>query len=142
VIYADALRRKGDLQLGSDSTRSVFTAAGDSNRDAVMNTVICDAIRKKAVLAFQYKGSLRQVEPQCHGISSVGNEVLRAVEVGGGSGSSDPIGKLFDVSKMSALAETGKYFTGPAPNHNPADKAMTLVHCCLPRPRAARKQSR
>ena len=99
-----------------------------------MNTIICDAIEKKTVLSFRYKGSLRLVEPQCYGISSAGNEVLRAVQVNEGVHRAvDTIGKLFDVSKMLALNETGKHFTDPAPNHNPADKAMRVVYCCLPK---------
>jgi len=107
-----------------------------------MNAAICDAIKKRAIIAFQYKGSLRLVEPQCHGTSSAGNEVLRAVEVGDGGRSSPPIGKLFDVSKMSQLKESGGHFANAALNHNPADRAMTFVHCCLPRPRVALKKSR
>ena len=107
-----------------------------------MNTAICDAIKKRVVLAFRYKGSLRLVEPQCHGTSSAGHEVLRAIEVGDGGRSAGPIGKLFDVSKMSELKETVQFFAKAARNHNPADQAMTFVHCCLPRPRLARKKSR
>lgn len=107
-----------------------------------MNGTICDAIKKKSVLAFQYKGSLRLVEPQCHGTSSAGNEVLRAIELDNGARSSDPIGKLFDVAKMSELKETGRHFDKAARNHNPADRAMTFVHCCLPHPAVARKKSR
>jgi hypothetical protein len=96
-----------------------------------MNKAICSAIDKKAVIAFEYNGSLRIVEPQCHGISSAGHEVLRAVEINGDSRSTKIGGKLFTVSKMSALRETGRNFLNPAPNHNPNDKAMKLVHCCL-----------
>jgi hypothetical protein len=98
-----------------------------------MNTAICDAIKKKAVITFEYNGSLRIVEPQCHGISSAGNEILRGVQINGGKRSVESIvGKLFDVSKMSNLREAGRNFLDPAPNHNPNDKAMKLVHCCLP----------
>jgi hypothetical protein len=97
-----------------------------------MNIVICDAINKKAVIAFEYNGSLRIVEPQCHGISSAGHEVLRAVQINRDSHSIKIAGKLFDVSKMSALREIGRNFVNPASNHNPNDKAMKLVHCCLP----------
>jgi hypothetical protein len=43
---------------------------------------------------------------------------------------------------MSELKETGQFFAKAARNHNPADQAMTFVHCCLPRPRLARKKSR
>ena len=121
---------------------ALFFRAITSHIIKVMNAAICDAIKKRAILAFQYKGSLRLVEPQCHGTSSAGNEVLRAVEVGDDGRSSAPIGKLFDVSKMSQLKETGRHFANAALNHNPADRAMTFVHCCLPRSRVASKKSR
>jgi hypothetical protein len=103
-----------------------------------MNT-ICNAIKNRAVIAFEYKGSLRIVEPQCHGISSAGHEVLRAVQINDDSHSTTIVGKLFDVSKISNLRETGRNFLDPAPNHNPKDKAMKLVHCCLPLPGPKRK---
>jgi hypothetical protein len=43
---------------------------------------------------------------------------------------------------MSELKEIGQSFAKAARNHNPADRAMTFVHCCLPRPGGARKKSR
>ena len=104
-----------------------------------METVICNAIGKKAVIAFEYNGRLRIVEPQCHGISSAGHEVLRGVQINDDGHSTKVAGKLFDVSKMSALRELGRTFVNPAPNHNPNDKAMKLVHCCLPLQRSNAK---
>ncbi len=36
---------------------------------------ICDAIRKRLLLEFRYRGLPRVVEPYCHGISARGVEV-------------------------------------------------------------------
>jgi hypothetical protein len=40
------------------------------------NKAICKAIGTKAILQFEYHGTLRTIEPQSHGISSAGNEVV------------------------------------------------------------------
>jgi len=97
-----------------------------------MNAAICAAIKKKAVIQFNYKGSLRIVEPQCHGTSTAGNEVLRGFQTKNHSKLSEsPANKLFEVSKVSGLRQTGKTFSKPGPHYNPNDKAMRYVHCHL-----------
>lgn len=97
-----------------------------------VNTAICEAIRKRTVLRFFYHGRLRIVEPQCHGISTAGNEVLRGVQTGGESETgATAFGKLFEVAKMSDLRETGEVFAGPGRGYNPQDKGMVVVHCHL-----------
>ena len=76
-----------------------------------MNAAICEAIKKKAVIEFNYKGSLRLVEPQCHGTSTAGNEVLRGFQTKNHSKPSEsPVNKLFEVSKILELTQTGKTF--------------------------------
>jgi hypothetical protein len=96
------------------------------------NVAICEAIAKKAVIEFSYSGSLRMVEPQCHGTSTAENEVLRGFQVKNYSKPSEsPSNKLFEVSKISGLKQTGKTFSKPGPNYNPNDKAMGYVHCHL-----------
>jgi hypothetical protein len=97
-----------------------------------MNTVICKAIKKKAVLQFNYHGTLRIVEPQCHGVSTTGKEVLRGFQVKDRGQPSKPASeRLFEVSKISDLKETDKLFLKPGPHYTPNDKAMASVHCCL-----------
>jgi hypothetical protein len=98
----------------------------------ISNTGICKAIKKKAVLQFNYEGELRIVEPQCHGISTAGKEVIRGFQVAGRSRSRKPIAeKLFEISKISELKETGDTFSSPGPHYNPNDQAMAYVHCHL-----------
>ena len=43
--------------------------------------VICEAIRKRALLEFRYQNRQRVVARYCCGISSRGADVLRAVQV-------------------------------------------------------------
>jgi hypothetical protein len=98
-----------------------------------MNKAICEAIRKRAVIQFRYDSDkVRVVEPQCHGISTTGKEVFRGYQTSGHSKSRQTHAeKLFEVSKISALKETGESFSDPGPHFNPDDKAMAYVHCCL-----------
>jgi|SRR4029077_1934584 hypothetical protein len=96
------------------------------------NKAICKAIGTKAILQFEYHGTLRTIEPQSHGISSAGNEVVRAVQTHPHAQFGTSIeGKLFEVSKMSGLKETGAHFIAPGPHYNPDDKGMVYVHCHL-----------
>ena len=103
-----------------------------SSEIEIMNAAICEAIKKKAVIQFNYRGSLRIVEPQCHGTSTAGNEVLRGFQTKNYSKLSEsPSNKLFDVSKISGLKQTGETFLKPGPHYNPNDKAMGYIHCHL-----------
>jgi len=98
----------------------------------ILNTAICQAIKKKRVIQFTYTGELRIVEPQCHGMSTAGKEVMRGFQTGGSSRSSRSIAeKLFEVSKISELSETGDTFSRPGPHYNPNDQGMIYVHCRL-----------
>jgi hypothetical protein len=99
-----------------------------------MNTAICKAIKKKALLQFNYHGTLRIVEPQCHGVSTAGKEVLRGFQIKDrGQPNKPATERLFEVSKIIDLQETGGRFSKPGPHYTPNDKAMTGVHCCLGR---------
>lgn len=95
-----------------------------------MNNAVCAAIRSRAVLQFHYGGGIRTTEPHCHGVSRAGNEVLRAYQTGGYSESGNAFTwKLFDVSQISSLRETGDTFATNRPGYNPNDRQMTSVHC-------------
>ena len=95
-----------------------------------MNSLICNAISRRAVIIFHYHGGSRTVEPHCHGISTAGNEVLRGYQTGGYSESGNPVGwKLFEVSDMQNIQITGGTFGQNRPHYNPNDKGMQVVHC-------------
>ena len=95
-----------------------------------MNSNICEAISRRAVMTFAYSGGVRMVEPHCHGVSRAGNEVLRGYQTGGYSKSGNPVGwKLYEVSQMSNIIITEENFTHNRPGYNPNDKGMQEVHC-------------
>jgi predicted nucleotidyltransferase len=103
-----------------------------SRQPKISNRAICNAIKKKAVIQFKYANELRIVEPQCHGISTAGKEVMRGFQTGGRSRSRRSVAeKLFEISKITGLKETGETFSNPGPNYNPNDQAMIYVHCRL-----------
>lgn len=95
-----------------------------------MNLGICAAIRSHKVIQFSYDECERVVEPFCHGTSTAGKELLRGYQVDGQSASGAPVGwKLFAVSKIVGLSQTGETFSGVRSDFNPSDPAMSDVHC-------------
>lgn len=95
-----------------------------------MNTTICNAIRNKQILEFNYDGGIRVVEPFCYGVSTAGFEVLRGFQTGGYSSSGNSLGwKLFRVDEISSIGNTTKKFDGNRPHYNPNDKQMTQIYC-------------
>jgi hypothetical protein len=101
-----------------------------------MPSEICDSIRNVARLEFTYKGHHRVVEPYCHGISTKGKEVLRAIQVRGTSSKERPGfkgGKLWDVQEMSKLRALDEPFIPDDPDYNPDDSAMIEIHCRIER---------
>ena len=95
-----------------------------------MNQDICSAIQTKRIIAFNYDGGLRKIEPYCHGVTKKGNEVLRAFQISGYSSSGNPIGwKLFSVSKISNLKILDEIFQSKRRDYNPNDPAMSRIFC-------------
>lgn len=72
--------------------------------------LICEAIRKRALLEFLYHDRRRVVAPYCCGVSSRGADVLRAVQVRGGSASGGLAGSCDDkdlLRDLGGLASLG-----------------------------------
>src|SRR6476619_2964405 len=94
--------------------------------------IICEAISNRCRLEFEYDGLLRIVEPYCHGITSAGNESLRAIQVGGDTRARQGygFGKLWTVAKMTNLRVAAQ-FKPRDPNYNPSDSAMPSLQCRL-----------
>jgi hypothetical protein len=94
--------------------------------------IICEAIRTRRVLEFDYNGKHRVVHPYCHGLTRKGQESLRAVQV---DGTSRPdgfgFGKMWTVAQMELLRLTDVEFPADDPDYNPADSAMMVIHCCV-----------
>lgn len=93
-------------------------------------SLVCDAIRTRSLLEFDYHGFWRVVAPYCHGFSTRGVEVLRAVQVRGASSSGGlGFGKLWVVADLVGLRLTGEHFEPDDPQYNPDDRAMQEIHC-------------
>jgi hypothetical protein len=93
-------------------------------------SVVCEAIRGRSLLEFEYEGRHRVVAPYCHGISGRGVEVLRAVQVGGSSRSGGfGFGKLWAVGKMTGVRLAPESFLPDDPDYNPDDSGMKQIHC-------------
>jgi hypothetical protein len=91
---------------------------------------ICDAIRRCALLEFDYDGLHRVVQPYCHGTASTGRESLRAIQIGGESrGRLIASGKLWTAAKMTNLKVSEQTFSPDDPHYNANDTAMASIHC-------------
>jgi hypothetical protein len=91
---------------------------------------ICRAIHEHRLLAFDYHGHHRIVACYCHGTSTSGAEVLRAIQVGGASGSGGfGFGKLWLVADVRSPNLLEASFEPDDPQYNPNDSAMRAIHC-------------
>ena len=93
-------------------------------------TPVCEAIRQRRLLAFNYKGFARVVQPYCYGESVAGHEALRAIQVRGGSSTGRmSSGKLWTVSEMEDIRVLAETFVPNDPNYNPNDRHMRKIVC-------------
>jgi hypothetical protein len=92
---------------------------------------ICEAIKSKKIVKFNYEGHERVVEPHAYGIhKDTGNEVLCAYQVGGYSSSGkSPYWRLYDVSKMTNISITGEHFDHLRPGYKMNDSRMSIIFC-------------
>lgn len=96
----------------------------------IETNIICEALRRRALLEFRYDNRYRVVAPYCHGISTRDVEVLRAIQVRGSSSSGGlGTGKLWTIGKMVNLRMLDETFTPDDPQYNPDDGAMKQIHC-------------
>jgi len=94
--------------------------------------LICEAIRKRALLEFLYGDRRRVVAPYCCGVSARGADVLRAVQLRGESASGGlNFGKLWSVDKIESLRILDEAFTPDDPDYNPKDRAMIRIYCAI-----------
>jgi hypothetical protein len=101
---------------------------------AIQASTICQAIRERRLLEFEYEGRHRIVAPYCHGRSRTGQESLRAVQIAGETRSGGfGYGKLWSVAKMSRVSPSMTPFVADDPDYNPDDTAMVEIHCRVER---------
>lgn len=94
-----------------------------------MNTQIIDAIEKRRIMAFQYEGRSRIVEPHCYGLTVKRNEVLRAYQIDGFSSSGKMGWKLFSLSKISYIKILENNFTvREGEGYKKGDRGIYLIY--------------
>ena len=92
-----------------------------------MDTEIKDAIRNKNIIEFYYDGGNRTVEPHCYGITTAGNEGLRAYQTDGYSSSGKMGWKMFDLGKANNIEILDKTFDSPRPGYRKGDQGMDRI---------------
>ena len=101
---------------------------------------IVDAIKNRQVVIIYYDGDdpggrgLREIEPECLGVSKAGNKVLRAWDSEGASHTGYkgeqplPGWRLFRLDKILSNKPTGEVYNQPKPGYNfNGDKSMVSV---------------
>ena len=90
-----------------------------------MNLSICQAINERLLIRFTYNNSSRIVEPFSYGLTAAGHEVLRGYQIGGESGSGQPLGwRLFTVRKVEDLSLTADHWESNPPDYRFDDPAI------------------
>jgi hypothetical protein len=110
--------------------------------EAVKENSIINAIKSKRVIKIYYEGDestgkgYRSIEIYCYGISTAGNQVIRAFQREGVSatktGNADafdniPSWRLFRIDKISSFVNTIQFHKGDRPKYNPNDKGMGRI---------------
>lgn len=97
-----------------------------------MDTTIIGAIQDRNVLSFNYKGTVREVEPHTYGVNTAGHETLSCFQVAGGSKTGAPTDwKTFLISEMSGLSITSRGFSGPRPDFVRNAKTFSRIYAQL-----------
>lgn len=95
-----------------------------------MRTSLCRAIQTATLVAFDYDGKHRIVEPYCHGTAANGQELLRAYQIAGASRSGELGWRLFDVQRITELRGVNEHFFSRA-EYDRVDSVIQTVHCCI-----------
>jgi hypothetical protein len=96
-----------------------------------VHDLLCDAIRNRQLVRFEYHGGLRTVEPHVFGLNSNGEEVLSGFQQYGFSRSHAPHHwKQFKVSEMESFEVLPKMFSGPRPGYH-GDLHVKDVICSI-----------
>lgn len=92
-----------------------------------MKNQIIEAIENMNVIEFSYDGENRVVEPHCFGVTTKGNDAIRAFQVDGYSSSGKLGWKLYDLSKIYDLSVLEEMFE-VRDDYKPGDKGMVDIY--------------
>jgi hypothetical protein len=95
-----------------------------------MNSQIINAIKQKRVIELIYDGEIRIVEPHCYGLTTKGNEAIRAFQIDGYSSSGIMGWKMYDLSKADNIQIHAEIFAVRA-GYKRGDKGMSRIFCEL-----------
>lgn len=93
-----------------------------------MNKKIIEAINNMNVIEFSYDGESRTVEPHCYGVTTKGNEAIRAFQIGGFSSSGKLGWKMYDLSKAEDIEVLEDTFDA-RDDYKKGDKGMSEIFC-------------
>jgi hypothetical protein len=100
----------------------------------VLIDLLKTAVSDRKVLAFEYDGLPRLVEPHAVGLNKKGQLILRAFQITGGSASGSIAWKLFTLEKATNLQLVDLTSHAPRSGYKAGDKAMTQILAELPEP--------
>ena len=92
-----------------------------------MNTEIINAIKNQNVITFDYDGEARTVEPHCYGLTTKGNEAIRAFQIDGYSSSGDLGWRLYDLSKVDDIEVFDETFD-VRDSYKKGDRGMSRIY--------------
>ena len=92
-----------------------------------MNNQIIEAIENRNVIQFYYENELRVVEPHCYGMTTAGNEGLRAFQIDGYSSSGKMGWKMYDLGKVENIEILEDTFKIPRPGYKKGDRGMDEI---------------
>lgn len=93
-----------------------------------MNNDIKEAIRNQNLIMFDYDGESRTAEPHCYGLTTKGNEAIRACQVDGYSSSGQMGWKLYDLAKADNIEILDETFEVRS-SYKRGDKGMSEIFC-------------
>lgn len=85
-----------------------------------------EAIKNRNLIEFDYEGGVRTVEPHCYGLTTKGNEAIRAYQVDGYSSSGSMGWKLYDLSKAESIEILDETFY-VRDGYKKGDKGMSRI---------------
>lgn len=93
-----------------------------------MNHQIIQAVANQNLIQFHYDGGVRIVEPHCYGLTTKGNEGLRAYQVDGYSSTGKMGWKMFDLANATSLVILEDRFENPRNDYKKGDKGMSVIY--------------
>lgn len=93
-----------------------------------MSNKIEEAVKNQNLIVFDYEGEARIVEPHCYGLTTKGNEAIRAYQVDGYSSSGRMGWKLYDLGKADNIEILDETFEVRS-DYKRGDKGMSEIFC-------------